>query len=145
MDRRPGRLEPLAVGSAHDVRVERRIVPHHHDAVAGDAHVELERVHAKGERARERGQGVLGGEASGPAMPLDLDAGRATGDRERSEKAREGYGTRKEGHVRANWLNWSLTPIIRMIPRMAPPSKPTPKKNLYQILGVNRDANSVDI
>ena len=28
---------------------------------------------------------------------------------------------------------------------MAPPSKPTPKKNLYQILGVARDANKLDI
>ena len=69
VDRRPRGGEPPAVGAAHDVRVERRIVGHHQHAVPGHAEVELERGHADLERLPEPGEGVLGREPPRAAMP----------------------------------------------------------------------------
>jgi hypothetical protein len=90
VDRRPTRLEPLAVGTAGDVGIERGIVRHHHHAVARDADIELQRRHTQGERALERRQRVLGREPTGAAMPLEVERGTGAPGKEQGGNANRG-------------------------------------------------------
>jgi len=70
MDCGPRTLEPPAGIISRDVRVQRRVVGNHDDAVLGDVRVELQRGHAEGQGGREGREGVLRRESTRPSMTL---------------------------------------------------------------------------
>ena len=87
-DERPLPVEEPPFGPAGDVRIEPRVVRDYDHPVAREAHVELERGHADGQRTRKAGQGVLGCQASRAAVALQIErAGGGGGERERRNDA----------------------------------------------------------
>ena len=68
---------------------------HDHDAVARHVGVELQRVDADFEGARERGQRVFGREAPGSAMALEIERRGACAEQQGSEEQGAGHEARE--------------------------------------------------
>ena len=73
-DRRSRVLEPPAALVTGDGGVQAAIVTDDRDAIARDAAIELERGYAKLERAGKRRQCVLGPQAAGAAVTLNVES-----------------------------------------------------------------------
>ena len=74
MDGPRRRLQPAAVRSAGDDRIESKVVVRDDHAVPGHAHIELQRRHADLQRPRERRQRVFRREAPRAAMALEIES-----------------------------------------------------------------------
>ena len=76
VEERPGRRQPRAGRVPGVLRVERPVVVHDGDPVAGHAKVELQHVGPELDGPLERRERVLGEQPPGAPVPLDLDAPR---------------------------------------------------------------------
>ena len=92
VDRARVSRQPAAVGAADDVGVEPAVVAHHDDAVGGDAHIQLEGGYAERQRACEPRQGVLGREAAGAAVALEVEGSSLGHDGGDDEREKSGHG-----------------------------------------------------